>query len=92
MSNLQIVSLNCRGLGDFHKRKQILNSSNVDVCFLQETQNIYQPHYYYIHKDLGGKCVWSFGTSRSKGVGIWFKEKLNYEILLFNRDICMGDC
>ena len=38
-------------------------------------------------KDLGGKCYWSFGTSRAKGVGIWFKENLNCEILLLNRDV-----
>ena len=59
MSNLQIVSLNCRGLGDFHKRKQIgqiLNSSNVDVCFLQET-HVYNNNVADIYsKDLGGKC------------------------------------
>ena len=90
MTDLQIVSLNCRGLGDFRKRKhicQILNSSNVDVCFVQETHvynNIVADNCF---KDLGGKCYWSFGASRSKGVGIWLKKNLNCEILVLNRDM-----
>ena len=90
MTDLQIVSLNCRGLGDFRKRKhicQILNSSNVDVCFLQETHVYNNNVADNFSKYLGGKCYWSFGTSRSKGVGIWLKKNLNCEILVLNRDM-----
>ncbi len=88
MTDLQIVSLNCRGLGDFRKRKhicQILNSSNVDVCFLQETHVYNNNVADNFSKYLGGKCYWSFGASRSKGVGIWLKKNLNCEILVLNR-------
>ena len=90
MSQLQIVTLNCRGLGNFRKRKhifQILKSSNVDVCFLQETHVYNNKVAHTYSKELGGKCYWSFGTSRSKGVGIWFKENLSCEIVLLNRDM-----
>ena len=90
MADLKIVSINCRGLGDFRKRKhicQILNSSNVDVFFLQETHVCNNNFADNFSKDLGGKCYWSFGTSRSKGVGIWVKKNLNCEILLLNRDM-----
>ena len=90
MSQLQIVTLNCRGLGNFRKRKhifQILKSSNVDVCFLQETHVYNNTVAHTYSKELGGKCYWSFGTSRSKGVGIWFKENLICEIVLLNRDM-----
>ena len=90
MSKLQIVTLNCRGLGNFRKRNhicQILKTTNVDVCFLQETHVYNNKVADMYSKDLGGKCYWSFGTSRAKGVGIWFKENLNCEILLLNRDV-----
>ena len=89
MSKLQIVTLICRGLGNFRKRNhicQILKTTNVDVCFLQET-HVYNDKVADMYsKDLGGKCYWSFGTSRAKGVGIWFKNNLNCEMLL-NRDV-----
>ena len=82
--------LGVRGLGNFRKRNhicQILKTTKVDVCFIQETHvynNIVADMY---SKDLGGKCYWPFGTSRAKGVGIWFKENFNCEMLLLNRDI-----
>ena len=90
MSQLQIVTINCRGLGNFRKRKrifQILKSTNVDVCFLQETHVYNNKVAHTYSKDLGGRCYWSFGTSRSKGVGIWFKENLICEIVALNRDM-----
>ena len=75
MTDLQIVSLNCRGLGDFRKRKhicQILNSSNVDVCFLQETHvynNIVADNFFLKiwvgnvigHLERHGRKGWVFG-------------------------------
>ena len=38
--NLQIESLNCNGLGDYRKRKKIMNhffKRQVDIVLLQET-------------------------------------------------------
>ena len=42
-----------------------------------------------MEKLCGGKCFWSFGSTRSKGVGIWFRDGLNYKILKESRD-CEG--
>ena len=40
MPLLNINSLNCRGLGDRHKRQfitELFNIKKIDICFLQET-------------------------------------------------------
>lgn len=89
MDKLRFCSLNCRGLGDWQKRdliKQSLKVNQFDVCFLQET------HCYSINcaknfnRQFGGKMFWSFGSSRSKGVGIWFRPGLNFETINIDRD------
>ena len=38
---------------------------------------------------MGREMFWSFGSTRTKGVGIWFWDGLNYKILKESRD-CEG--
>ena len=60
-----------------------------DICFLQETHcsskfigNLWENAW-------GGICFWSFGSTRARGVGIWFRNGLNYKMLRESRD-CEG--
>lgn len=89
MDELRFCSLNCRGLKDWRKRdliKQCLKVNNVDICFLQETHcsTLYCAR--NVNRHLGGKTIWSFGSNRSKGVGIWFRPGLKFEIISTDRD------
>ena len=87
--SLNISTLNCRGLKDYKKRDFIinyLNSNSVDVCFLQETHCASLLSAKTWSRKWGGKTFWSFGSERSKGVGIWFKQGLNFKIIHINRD------
>jgi hypothetical protein len=88
-NSLKIVSLNCRGLKDFQKRNKIiqqLNTEAVDICFLQETHCSSLRYAHNWNKTWGGKLHWSFGSDRSKGVGIWFRPGLKFKIISTDRD------
>ena len=92
MQLLNINSLNCRGLGDGHKHQflsELFNITKTDICFLQETHCSTKFIGNSWERLWGGKCFWSFGSARSKGVGIWFRDGLNYKILKESRD-CEG--
>ena len=92
MQLLNINSLNCRGLGDGHKRQflsELFNITKTDICFLQETHCSSKFIGNSWERLWGGKCFWSFGSTRSKGVGIWFRDGLNYKILKESR-VCEG--
>ena len=92
MQLLNINSLNCRGLGDGHKRQflsELFKITKTDICFLQETHCSSKFIGNSWERLWGGKCFWSFGSTRSKGVGIWFRDGLNYKILKESRD-CEG--
>ena len=89
MTSLNINSLNCRGLKDWHKRQFITDFFRVkhlDICFLQETHCTSKFNGHSWGKQWGGKCFWSFGTNHSKGVGIWFRDGLNFKVLSQYRD------
>ncbi|KAI0234641.1 hypothetical protein LSAT2_015038, partial [Lamellibrachia satsuma] len=84
-----INSLNCRGLKDWHKRQFITDFfrvNHLDICFLQETHCTSKFNGNSWGKQWGGKCFWSFGTNHSKGVGIWFRDGLNFKVLSQYRD------
>ena len=89
MANLRFCSLNCRGLGDLQKRDlllQCLQYNKVDICFLQETHCYSLKCAKTFNRHFGGKLFWSFGTNRSKGVGIWVRPGLNFEMMSMERD------
>ena len=56
------------------------------MCFLQETHCASLLSAKTWSRKWGGKTFWSFGSERSKGVGIWFKQGLNFKIIHINRD------
>ena len=90
MSNkLRILSYNCRGLKDWHKRDLLLkelNENAVDVCYLKETHCSSKFTANNWNRKWGGTFFWSFGSNRSKGVGIWIRSGLNLKSISTDKD------
>ena len=81
--SIKIATFNCRGLRDNNKRSRIFQLCEVygcDVLFLQETHISSKAESNRIEGEWGGKCLWSFGSSQSRGVGILFNKHLNVVI------------
>ena len=83
MSDIVIASMNCRGLSDLKKRRDVmhyLRKKDYDILFLQDT-HLTQNSFQYFNCLWRGKSVHSFYTNRSRGVSIMFKHTLKYEII-----------
>ena len=85
--DLDIVSLNTRGIAGYEKRRKVFNflkkkSSSSGIIFAQEThsskkcENVWNNQW-----GRSGAIRLSHGTSHSMGVFIAFREHLNYKIL-----------
>ena len=79
---IKISSTNCRGLGDYAKRKDVFNflrNKKYGIYCLQDThftKNI-EP---YIKAEWGGEIVFNSYTSNSRGVCILFNNNIEYKI------------
>ena len=85
---INIVSLNCNGLGDRLKRKKLFRHfvrRNVDVILLQETHTTtetseqYKAEWKRLRKNHDSR--WNSGTSRSCGVAVLINNKRSIQIL-----------
>ena len=77
------MSMNCRGLAQKHKRRDVLNylkNSLADIIFLQET-HITEHTVSYFNTVWPGKCHHSFKTSNSRGTAILMKPTLSYDLI-----------
>ena len=86
---INFSSFNCRGLGDWRKREfliKLLKENNIDICYLQETHCSSKFIGNSWKHELGGNCFWSFGSNRTRGVGIWFRPGLSFKIVSLSRD------
>lgn len=80
--NFKLLSLNARGIRDFHKRKTIftrIKKQKVDIAFLQETYSSQEIENQF-KLQWRGKMLFAHGTSHSKGVLILFNENLQIDI------------
>ena len=93
-----LITINCNGLRDPLKvnyLKQLLNSRNIDICFIQETHIDNVDLGYYVERKLNAKCFWSFtDNSKNKGVGLIFRKDMDCKVLNikfdhFGRYICI---
>ena len=80
MANLKISSINVNGFRNKYKQQIILSrlqQLHFDIVFLQETHvtNIIEAKKFI--KLWKGKAMWSFGSNKSRGVGILFNPTLN---------------
>lgn len=73
---LKILTINARGLRNKTKRLGFfswLSSLDFDIHFIQETHCSSKKDAKIWSQEWGGKTLWSFGASNSRGVAILFK-------------------
>ena len=87
-NKLKIVSMNCRGLGDLCKRKDVFNylrDKSASIYCIQDTH--FTPNMEkIIQMQWGYEMVSSYGTSNSRGVSILFNNNFEYKLLECNSD------
>lgn len=85
--NIDILSFNCNGLGDFKKRKDVfdfIRKQEGNIYLLQETH--WKKEYEnFIRSQWGYDCIISGCSTSSNGVAILFKNNFEYKI---NSSIC----
>ena len=83
MSELKLMSLNCRGLGGQEKRRDVihyLRNIDFDIYLLQDTHLTQRtvPNFNALWR---GKCYHSCGTFNSRGTSILFKPHVQHSII-----------
>ena len=80
--NFKLLSLNARGILDFHKRETIFTwimMQKIDIAFLQETYSSQEIENQF-KLQRRSKMFFAHGTNHSKGVLILFSENLQIDI------------
>ena len=80
VETLKFVSLNVKGISNFHKRKTIYTwcrKKNADFFFLQETHSKKEVETQW-KNEWGAKIIMSHGSSNSRGVAILIKKGVDY--------------
>jgi len=80
--NFKLLSLNARGIRDFHKRKTIFTwimKQKVEIAFLQETYRSQEIENRF-KLQWWGEILFAHGTNHRKGVLILFSENLQIDI------------
>ena len=83
MSELKILSLNCRGLGSPGKRRDVLDylkTLHYDIYLLQDT-HLTDRKVIFFDTIWHGKCYHSVGTHNSRGTSILFNPKTQHKII-----------
>ena len=83
MLELTLASINCRGLSDLRKRRDVLHfirSKNYDLVFIQET-HLTKESLKYFNSLWRGKCHHACHSSRSRGVSILIKDSIQHELI-----------
>ena len=86
---LKISSLNINGLRKKFKQDIIFtrfNNLGFDIVFLQETHVINMTEAMKFSKLWEGKTFWSFGTTKSCGVGILLNKNFCFKLISEARD------
>ena len=88
MDNINIVSMNCRGLASRDKRKEVfqyLKLNKFHICCLQDTHFATNDKD-NLRKEWGNECFFSCKSSNSRGVAILFGEGIEAEVLRVRED------
>ena len=83
INNLKIISVNCRGLGDSVKRKDVfsfLRNKNASIYCLQDTHFTKQMEK-IIYMQWGYEVYSSYGTSDSRGVTVLLNNNFEFKIM-----------
>lgn len=81
-------SVNCQGLGNFQKRRDVfhyLKNKNYSVCFLQDT-HFESKLEKYIKSEWGYECYFASHTSNARGVAILFNNNFEFKIKKVHKD------
>ena len=80
---IKIISLNCRGLRDSYKRKDMfdyLHSKNYNIYCLQDT-HFTEEDENIIRSQWGYDCYISPGRSNARGVAVLFNNNFEHKVL-----------
>ena len=80
VESLKLVSLNVKGISNFHKRKTIYTwcrKKNADFSFLQETHSKKELETQW-KNEWGAEIIMSHASSNSRGVAILIKKGVDY--------------
>ena len=80
--SIKFLSLNVRGLSNFHKRRTIFSwcrKQKTDLIFLQETHSTIERQDQW-RKEWGAPVLFSHGSTNARGVAILVKNSLNITI------------
>ena len=83
MTILRFSTYNVRGLRQARKRRKVfafLHSQNRDIFFIQESHCICSDSVYW-KNEWGGRALFSFGSSSSRGVCVLFNPSLDVSII-----------
>ena len=84
---LRIISMNCRGLGNSQKRKDVLNYLNgkhANICCLQDTHFVPEIEY-AVKLEWSGNCLFANKHSNARGVAVLFDKNCQCEV---KKQIC----
>ena len=88
-STLKIASMNCRGLGEFTKRRDVfhfLREKNFSLYLLQDT-HFTSGIEERIKREWGYDAYFSSFASNSRGVAILINNNIQYKLLDFTKDL-----
>ena len=86
--SLKVLSLNVCGLRDYFKRKKMfkyLQNQKVDIIFLQETHSTKEVELFW-KCQMKGSFYFSHGTNLARGVLVFIRDGLNFDLLNMNSD------
>lgn len=89
MANLTISSLNCQGLGDLQKRRDVfhfLRKKSHNIYCLQDT-HFNEKLEKYVASEWGYQCVFASYQSNARGVAILFNNNFEFKINKVERDV-----
>ena len=88
-NTLKIASFNCRGLGDFYKRRDtfhFLREKQFSIYLLQDTH--FSPELEErVKREWGYDAYFSSFTSNSRGVAILINNNIEYKLINVSRDV-----
>lgn len=93
MDNISLLSINCQGLGNFQKRRDIMHfwkQKKYDILLLQDT-HFEKKMEKYITAEWGYQAIFASNNSLSRGVAILFNNTFEFKIKNIIRDDKCGN-
>ena len=79
---VKVLTYNCQGLSSVEKRLDVFNYLKSKQCHIYCLQDIHSTtsNENYIRLQWGSDCIFSSGTSNSRGVAILFSKNVEYKV------------